>query len=163
MQGDLDEVLDGLHSLQGIGFFQDFRRHPERLLVYHVFELFQIAAAYRGVQLKQVIHVPAAKRISVKLLSRTGTSIDNGHKSKSENHKSSILRGLDVPEEFKVSHGELSCHFHGAELQQRDLTLPEEILSVLVRTQRLRFHIVLQVVSAGEENRGGKGHISVSS
>lgn len=67
VQGDLDEVLDGLHSLQGIGFFQDFRRHPERLLVYHVFELFQIAAAYRGVQFKQVIHVPAAKRILVKL------------------------------------------------------------------------------------------------
>lgn len=52
MQGDLDEVLDGLHSLQGIGFFQDLRGHPEGLLVYHLFELFQITASYRGVQFK---------------------------------------------------------------------------------------------------------------
>lgn len=71
------------------------------------------------------------------------------------NHKSDILRRLDVPEEVKVSHGELSRHLHGAELQQRDLTLPEEVLSVLVWTQRLRFHVVLQVVSA-EEDHGKK-------
>lgn len=42
------------------------------------------------------------------------------------------LCGLDVPEELEVSHGELGCDLHGAELQQRDLTLSEEILSVLV-------------------------------
>lgn len=43
-----------------------------------------------------------------------------------------ILCGLDVPEEFKVSHGELGSNLHGAELQQRYLTLSEEILGILV-------------------------------
>lgn len=43
-----------------------------------------------------------------------------------------ILCGLDIPEELKVSHGELGSDLHGAELQQRDLTLSEKILSVLV-------------------------------
>lgn len=43
-----------------------------------------------------------------------------------------ILCGLDVPEQLKVSHGELRGDLHGAELQQRDLTLSEEILGVLV-------------------------------
>lgn len=43
-----------------------------------------------------------------------------------------VLCGLYVPEELKVSHGELSSHLHGAELQQRDLTLSEEVLGVLV-------------------------------
>lgn len=49
VQGDLDEVLDGLHSLQSIGFFQDLRGHPKCLLVYHLFKLFQIPASYRCV------------------------------------------------------------------------------------------------------------------
>ncbi len=43
-----------------------------------------------------------------------------------------ILCGFDVPEELKVSHGELGGDLHGAELQQRDLTLSEEILGVFV-------------------------------
>lgn len=43
-----------------------------------------------------------------------------------------ILCGLDVPEELKVSHGELGSDLHGAKLQQSDLTLPEEILGILV-------------------------------
>lgn len=60
--------------------------------------------------------------------------------------KSHSLGGLDVPEELEVPHGELGGHLHGAELQQGDLTLSEEILSVLVRAQRLRLHVVLQVV-----------------
>lgn len=42
------------------------------------------------------------------------------------------LGGLDVPEELEVPHGELGGHLHGAELQQGDLALSEEILSVLV-------------------------------
>lgn len=46
--------------------------------------------------------------------------------------KYNILCGLNVPEELKVSHGELSSDLHGAELQQRDLTLSEEVLGVLV-------------------------------
>lgn len=54
-----------------------------------------------------------------------------------------ILCGLDVPEELKVSHGELGSDLHGAKLQQSDLTLPEEILGILVWTQRLCLHIVL--------------------
>lgn len=43
-----------------------------------------------------------------------------------------ILCGLNVPEKLKVPHGELGSDFHGAELQQRDLTLSEEILGILV-------------------------------
>lgn len=43
-----------------------------------------------------------------------------------------ILCGLNVPEELKVSHGELGSDLHGAELQQRDLTLSEEVLGVLI-------------------------------
>lgn len=46
--------------------------------------------------------------------------------------KNVLLCGFDVPEELKVSHGELGSNLHGAELQQRDLTLSEEILGVLV-------------------------------
>ena len=46
--------------------------------------------------------------------------------------KKYILCGLDISEELKVSHGELGSDLHGAELQQRDLTLSEKILSVLV-------------------------------
>lgn len=67
VQSDLDEVLDGLHSLQSTGFFQDLRGHPERLLVYHLFELFQITASYRRVQFKQVVHIPAAIWIFIQL------------------------------------------------------------------------------------------------
>lgn len=43
-----------------------------------------------------------------------------------------ILCGLDVPEELKVSHGELGSDLHGTELQQSDLTLSEEILCIIV-------------------------------
>ena len=43
-----------------------------------------------------------------------------------------ILCGFDVPEELKVSHGELGGNFHGAELQQRDLTLSEEVQGIVV-------------------------------
>lgn len=55
VQGNLDEMLDGLHSLQSIGFFQDLRGHPERLLVYNLFKLFQITASYSRVQFEQVV------------------------------------------------------------------------------------------------------------
>lgn len=58
------------------------------------------------------------------------------------------LGGLDVPEKFKVPHRELGGHLHGAELQQGDLTLSQKVLSVVVRAQRLRFHVILQVVPA---------------
>jgi len=49
-----------------------------------------------------------------------------------KNTENYVLSGLDIPKELKVSHGELGSDLHGAELQQRDLTLPEEVLSVLV-------------------------------
>ncbi len=57
-----------------------------------------------------------------------------------------ILGGLDVTEQDKVSHGELRSHLHGAELQETDLTLPQELLSVFIRAKCLCLHVVLQVV-----------------
>lgn len=68
----------------------------------------------------------------------------------SGNKNVAVLCGLDVPEEFKVPHGELSGHLHCAELQQWDLTFSEQVLGVFIRTQRLRLHVVLQVVSTGK-------------
>lgn len=64
---------------------------------------------------------------------------------------SDSLGGLDVPKEFKVPHRELGSHLHGAELQQGDLTLSQKVLSVVVRTQRLCLHVVLQVVPADRD------------
>lgn len=49
VQGDLDEVFDGLHPLQGVGLLQDLCGHPEGLLVYHLLKLFQITTSHRGV------------------------------------------------------------------------------------------------------------------
>lgn len=72
-----------------------------------------------------------------------------------------ILCGLDVPEQLKVSHGELGSNLHGAELQQRDLTLSQEILGILVRTQRLCLHIVLQVVPTGR-TQGERIRLSIA-
>lgn len=60
------------------------------------------------------------------------------------------LCGLDISEELKVSHGELSGHLHGAELQQRDLALSEEVLGILVWAQCLSLHVVFQVVPMGK-------------
>lgn len=42
VQCDLDEVLDGLHPLQGVGLLQDLCGHPEGLLVYDLFKLLQV-------------------------------------------------------------------------------------------------------------------------
>lgn len=58
VQGDLDEVLDGLHALQGVGLLQDLSGDPEGLLVYHLLELLQVATSRGGVQFEQVINVP---------------------------------------------------------------------------------------------------------
>lgn len=49
VQGDLDEVFDGLHPLQGVGFLQDLCGDPKGLLVYHLLKLFQITTSNRGV------------------------------------------------------------------------------------------------------------------
>lgn len=49
VKGDLDEVFDGLHPLEGVGLLQDLCGHPEGLLVYHLLKLFQITTAHRGV------------------------------------------------------------------------------------------------------------------
>ena len=46
VQRNLDEMLDGLHPLQGIGLLQDFRGHPEGLLVYHLLKLFEITTPH---------------------------------------------------------------------------------------------------------------------
>lgn len=64
-----------------------------------------------------------------------------------------ILCGLNVPEKLKVSHWKLGSDLHGAELQERDMTLSEEVLGVLIWTQCLRLHVVLQVVPT-EKKRG---------
>lgn len=45
VQGNLDEVFDGLHPLQGVGFLQDLCGHPKGLLVYHLLKLFQITTS----------------------------------------------------------------------------------------------------------------------
>lgn len=59
VQRDLDEVLDGLHSLQGVGLLQDLRSDPEGLLVDHLLKLLQVTTSHRRVQLEQVVHIPA--------------------------------------------------------------------------------------------------------
>lgn len=46
VKGDLDEVFDGLHPLEGVGLLQDLRGYPEGLLVNHLFKLFQITTSY---------------------------------------------------------------------------------------------------------------------
>lgn len=61
VQRDLDEVFDGLHSLQGVGLLQDLRGDPEGLLVYHLLELLQVTTSHRRVQLEQVVHIPAGE------------------------------------------------------------------------------------------------------
>ena len=43
-----------------------------------------------------------------------------------------VFGGLDVSKEVKVPHGELGGHLHGAQLQQGDLALSQELLGVLV-------------------------------
>lgn len=61
VQRDLDEVFDGLHSLQGVGLLQDLRGDPEGLLVYHLLKLLQVATSHRRVQFEQVVHIPAGQ------------------------------------------------------------------------------------------------------
>lgn len=61
MQRDLDEVFDGLHSLEGVGLLQDLRGDPEGLLVYHLLKLLQVTTSHRRVQLEQVVHIPASE------------------------------------------------------------------------------------------------------
>lgn len=46
VQGDLNEVFNGLHPLQGVGLLQDLCGDPEGLLVNHLFKLFQIATSH---------------------------------------------------------------------------------------------------------------------
>lgn len=45
-----------------------------------------------------------------------------------------VFGGLDGAEKFKGPHGELRGHLDGAELQQRDLSFPKEVLGILVGT-----------------------------
>lgn len=45
-----------------------------------------------------------------------------------------VLCRLDGAEQFKRAHGELRGNLHCAELQQGDVALSQEVLSVLVRT-----------------------------
>lgn len=57
-----------------------------------------------------------------------------------------ILSGLDVPEDAKVTHGQLGRHFQSAELEKTDLILSQQLLSNLIWAEGLGFHVVLQVV-----------------
>lgn len=154
MQGNLNEVLDGFHSLQGIGFLQDLRGHPEGLLVDHLLKLLQVSASHHGFQFEKVVHVPTNRQSEKNpqhqvTLPSVGLSIKVAEQHKARRRQSSdLLGGLNVPEKLKVPHRELGGHLHGAELQKGDLTLSQQVLSVVVRAQRLRFHVVLQVVPA---------------
>lgn len=68
VKGDLDEVLDGFHPLHSVGLLQDLCGHPEGLLVDHLLKLLQIATSRRGVQFKQVIHIPERHERTVKIV-----------------------------------------------------------------------------------------------
>ena len=71
-----------------------------------------------------------------------------------------VLGGLDVSEKLEVAHGELRGHLHGAELQQRDLALPQQLLCVLVRAKGFRLHVVFQVVPVTDKESRASAAIS---
>lgn len=43
-----------------------------------------------------------------------------------------VLGGFDLAEELEIPHRELCGHLHCAELQQGDVTLPQEVLCIFV-------------------------------
>ena len=113
VQGDLDEELDGLHALHGVGLTQDFRGHPERLLVDDLLELLEVAAT----------------ATAAAAATRDATASGVAHQLEEVLH---VLGGLDVAEEVEVAHGELGGQLHGAQLQQADLALAQQLLRILV-------------------------------
>ena len=58
-----------------------------------------------------------------------------------------VLGGLNLPEDLEVPQRELPGHLGGVELQQRDLTLLQQLADHLVRDEGVRAVVVLQVVS----------------
>lgn len=57
MQGDLDEVLDGLHALELVGLPRHLGGHPEGLVVDGLLEALEAGRAGLGAQLEQVLDV----------------------------------------------------------------------------------------------------------
>lgn len=57
VEGDLDEVLDGLHSLKCVGFLEYFCSYPEGLLIDELLKLLQVSISRSWFQLEEVVHV----------------------------------------------------------------------------------------------------------
>lgn len=57
MQGNLDEMLDGLHAFELVWLPRHLRGHPEGLVVDGLLEALQAGRARLGAQLEQVLDV----------------------------------------------------------------------------------------------------------
>lgn len=57
VQGDLDEVLDGLHALELVGLPRHLCGHPEGLVIDGLLKALQASWACLGAQLEQVIYI----------------------------------------------------------------------------------------------------------
>ena len=57
VQGDLDEVLDGLHALELVGLPRHLGGHPEGLVIDCLLEALQAGRARLGAQLEQVVDI----------------------------------------------------------------------------------------------------------
>lgn len=80
------------------------------------------------------------------------------HLGKLANHRASILgvqlkelinvlSGLNLPEHLEVLQSQLPGNLRGVELQQRDLTLLQQLANHFIRDEGVRAVVVLQVVS----------------
>ena len=127
---------DGEHGVEVLALAAVQRDLDEVLDGLHAFELVRLSRHLRGHPEGLVVNglLEALQAGRARLGAQLEQVVD-------------VFCGLDGTEEFKSPHGELSGHLHCTELQQRDLAFSQEVLSVLVWTQRLRLHVALQVVS----------------